>query len=144
MNIKDPVSSLMSTSILTLSPEDKLQAAKDIFVDHAIHHIPVVEDEQLVGIVSKMDYLYFLKPIQPESQEQYINDIRLKNYTIEEVMTRRVVSVAPDDTIETALGVLSENLFHALPVVEHGKLIGILTTHDIIFRLLHPKKILAK
>ena len=143
MNLKDPISSIMSTSVKTLAPEDKLQAAKNIFDSHSLHHIPVMEGEKLVGILSKLDYLYFLKPIHPDSQEQYLNNIRLKNYTIKEVMTKRVVWVSSSDTIETALEILTENLFHAVPVLDDGKLVGILTTHDIIFRLLHPKKMIV-
>jgi acetoin utilization protein AcuB len=143
MNLKDPISSIMSADVKTLTPEDKLQKVKEVFDDHAIHHIPVLKDEELVGIVSKLDYLYFLKPIHPDSQEQYLNDIRLKNYTVEEVMTKRVVSISSTDTIQLALEILTENLFHAIPVVDKDKLVGIITTHDIMFRLLHPKQMLA-
>ncbi|MFT5165751.1 MAG: CBS domain-containing protein [Saprospiraceae bacterium] len=143
MNLQDPISSIMSTAVKTLAPEDKLQRVKEVFDDHAIHHIPILKEEELVGILSKLDYLYFLKPIHPDSQEQYLNDIRLKNYTVDEVMTKRVISVSSTDMIQTALEVLSENLFHAIPIVDNDKLVGIITTHDIIFRLLHPKRMLA-
>lgn len=143
LNLKNPVSSIMTTSLQTISPDEKLKRVKEIFEDHSIHHIPVVKDDELVGILSKLDYLYFLKPIHPDSQEQYLNDIRLKNYNVSEVMTKRVISVAPADSIQTVLEIFSENMFHAIPVVDHGKIVGIITTHDIIFTLLHPKKSIA-
>ena len=143
MNIQDAVSTIMSTDLKTLSPEDKLQDAKDLFGTYSIHHIPVVEDEKVVGILSKLDLMYFLNPIHPESNEKYLNRLRLKNYTVGEAMSKGVVSVKSTDSIQAVLEIFSENLFHAVPVEEEGRLVGIITTHDIIFRLLHPQKQIA-
>ena len=144
MNLNAPVSTLMTSKIITVAPTDKLQAAKDIFGSHHIHHIPVCDGEELVGILSKTDYLYFIRPLDKDSNEPYLNDIRLKNYTVSEAMTDKVVSISSSDTIATALEIFTENLFHALPVMEGEKLVGILTTHDILFRMLHPRKALTK
>jgi CBS domain-containing protein len=141
MNLQAPVSSLMSTNLITVEATDKLQVAKDIFGTHNIHHLPVLdENEKLVGIFSKSDYLYFIRPLDKDSNESYLNDLRLKNFTIGEAMSKRIVTVSSSDTIKMALEVLTENLFHALPVVDEGKLMGIFTTHDVLFRVLHPAK----
>ena len=140
MNLKSPVSTLMSINLITVAPTDKLQVAKDNFGSHNIHHLPVIENGQLVGMLSKTDYLYFIRPLHPESNEPYLNDIRLKNYTIAEAMSKNVVSISSTDSIKSALEVLTENRFHALPVVDDEKLVGILTPHDILFKLLHPSK----
>ena len=140
MKLNLPVSTLMTIDVITLDPKDKLQAAKDIFESHSIHHIPVMENGNLVGILSKTDYLYFMPQIDPESNERYRTDLRLKNYTIREAMMKGVITVRPDTTLKAALEIFSENLFHALPVIDNGQLKGILTTHDILFRLLHPQK----
>ncbi len=143
MDLQQPISSLMTTELKVLEPSDKLLAAKELFDTYSIHHIPVIQGTTLVGILSKVDYLYYLKPISPESKEQYINDIKLKNYSIGEVMSKRIISAAPTDTLKTALEIFSENLFHAIPVVDNGRLVGIITTHDIIFRLLHPARTMS-
>ena len=140
MNLQAPVSTLMSTDLMTVSSTDKLHVAKDLFGEKNIHHLPVIDDGKLVGILSKTDYLYFIRPLDKESNEPYLNEIRLKNYTIKEAMTSRVISVSPNDSLESALEILTENIFHALPVVNGEKLVGILTTHDILFKLLHPSK----
>lgn len=140
MNLKAPVSSIMSSNLITVSSTDKLQVAKDLFGEKNIHHLPVLEDDKLVGILSKTDYLYFIRPLDKDSNEPYLNEIRLKNYTIGEAMTSRVVSTSPKDSIESALEILTENIFHALPVLDNEELVGILTTHDILFKLLHPSK----
>jgi len=140
MNLKAPVSTLMSTDLITISATDKLQVAKDLFGEKTIHHLPVMEGDKLVGILSKTDYLYFIRPLDKDSNEPYLNEIRLKNYTIGEAMTSRVVSISSNDSLEAALEILTENIFHALPVLDGEKLVGILTTHDILFKLLHPSK----
>lgn len=140
MNLKAPVSSIMSSNLITVSSTDKLQVAKDLFTEKNIHHLPVLEDEKLVGILSNTDYLYFIRPLDKDSNEPYLNEIRLKNYTIGEAMTSRVVSVSPNDSLESALEILTENIFHALPIVSGEELVGIITTHDILFKLLHPSK----
>jgi len=141
MNLQNPVSSLMTSSLHVLSPEDKLQAAKDIFDTHNIHHIPVLDNElKLAGIVSKCDYLYFLNQSDTENEKHQQNQLRLKNYTIEEVMMKNLVTVSPDDSLAKALELLCDNRFHALPVVFDEELRGIITSHDFLFTLLHPKK----
>ena len=96
-----------------------------------------MQDDQLAGIVTSSDILYFLRDLHPESRESYINDMRLKNYTAEEIMFGSPTCVSPDTTVEVALKIFSENMFHALPVVvDENQLVGMFTTHDIIKHLL--------
>ncbi len=87
MNLQDPVSSIMTTSLLTLAPKDTLQSAKDIFGTYQLHHLPVVENGSLVGILSKSDYLYYMRPFHNNEQDKYINDFRLENYTLQTVLS---------------------------------------------------------
>ena len=141
MNLQDSVTSIMSRSLKVVAPEDKLQVAKDLFGTYQIHHLPVVKNGKLVGILSKTDYLYFMHPASRKEQNKEANELQLQNYTVEDAMSKRVVFVYASNNIKTALEILSENLFHALPVMENGKLVGLVTTHDIVFALLHPKKL---
>ena len=137
MDIKQAVSSIMSTNIKTVFANEPVAKVKDILEEHDIHHAPVVEEDgTLVGIVSSSDLLYFLRALDPESKEAYINDLRLKNYKVEEIMSHLPESISSKDSIEAAIRIFSKNAFHALPVLEEGKLVGILTTHDIIVNLL--------
>ena len=140
MDINQPISSIMSESVYTVSPKDKLQVAKDVFDTYPVHHVVVMDNDQLVGIMSNLDLMYFLRPIDPESNEKYINRLRLKNYTIEEVMTKEVVTINAEESIMAALELLNKNVFHALPVMKGGALCGIMTTHDIIASLLESNK----
>ena len=126
----------MATGLYTVSPEDPISSVKEIIDLHQVHHVPVVEEDRIVGIISKSDLFYFLRSVDKESQETYINDLRLKNYKTKELMVKSVNTLASSDTIEKALEIFNKNQFHALPVVDNGILVGMITTHDIIANLL--------
>ena len=99
-----------------------------------IHHLPVVVEGKVIGILSKSDYLRLLHGFtlfKTEKSTEY-NDAIMRSLLVGEVMTKQVATLAPDDTLEMAAGFFRENLFHALPVVSKGKLVGILTTFDLI------------
>jgi predicted transcriptional regulator len=61
--------------------------------------------------------------------------VRLNNYTAKDIMTKKLAKLDPDDKINVALEVFRENLFHAIPVVQNERIVGILTTFDIINNL---------
>lgn len=132
MNILAPVSTLMTTDLITVNPGDKLSEVKEIFDNNNIHHIPVVRFRKLVGIISKSDLLSFLKGMRNDSTTKVINNTRLNNYTAEAIMTRGVAKLEPDDRINVALDIFKINKFHALPVIDKGNLVGILTTYDLL------------
>ena len=132
MNLLEPVSTLMTKKLITVHPSDKLVVIKEIFDKNKIHHLPVVKYKEIVGIISKNDLLSFLKGFQNDSYDDYMNNVRLKNYTAADIMTKGLAKLEPTDRINVALEVFKENLFHALPVVEDGELVGIITTFDII------------
>ncbi len=140
MNLLAPVSSIMTKKLITVNPEDKLIEVKRLFDEHKIHHLPVVRFTKIVGIISKTDLLYFLKGLgRDESGEAYLNEVRLSNYTAEEIMTSGMAKLEPEDRINVALEVFKINMFHALPVVKNDELVGILTTYDIIKTLANEK-----
>lgn len=132
MNILNPVSTIMTHKLITVNPEDKLEAVSNLFEQHKIHHIPVVRYKEIVGLISKTDLLYFLRGLSNNSYEEVLNNVRLKNYSAEDIMTKGLAKIASTDRIAVALEVFKENLFHAIPVVDNGELVGIVTTYDII------------
>lgn len=139
MNILAPVSTIMTTDLLTVNPKDPLKAVKDIFDRHRIHHLPVVRFKKVVGIISKSDLLYFLRGMHKDGSTKIFNDISLNNYFAEDIMTTGIAKLEPDDRINVALEVFKENLFHAIPVVDNDELVGIVTTYDIISTLAEEK-----
>jgi len=132
MNVLAPVKSIMSTHLITVAPSDKLSIVKDIFDDHNIHHIPVVRYKELIGIISKTDFLHFLQGFSPNQEDRFVNYARLRSYAAEEIMTKGLAKLNPNDRINIALEIFMVNRFHAIPVVENDDLVGIVTTYDII------------
>ena len=133
MNVLAPVSSIMTTKLITVNPKDRLEDVKKVFDENKIHHLPVVRYKEIVGIISKTDLMFFLKGLGDNTEyDDVLNYTRLKNYCAEDIMTKGLAKMEPTDRINVALSVFKENLFHAIPIVENGELVGIITTYDII------------
>lgn len=133
MNLIAPVSTIMSSKLTTLGLNDSLEQVKALFDKHSFHHIPVVDkDQRLLGIVSKQDFLYFLHGFSDANQPCEDSVLLLKDTTVQKIMTTGLAKLEPTTRVNVALEVFKENLFHALPVVEDDKLVGIITTYDII------------
>lgn len=110
----------MTTDLVRIMSSTPLSEARALFEKHGIHHLPVVDPEGgLSGILSKSD---FLKTLDHDASAT----------TAGELMSKHLAKLEPDDNIRTAANLFSLNKFHALPVVEKGKLVGILTTLDLI------------
>ncbi len=132
MNVLAPVSTIMTKDVISVGERDRLTLVRDIFKEHAIHHLPVTKAGKVVGILSREDLLLFMKGLGENTLEKIINETRLNNYNVEVIMTRGVGKLEPTDRINVALDIFAKNLFRALPVVEDDKLVGIVTTFDII------------
>ena len=135
MNLKAPVSDIMSDHLITVNPKDKLIEVKAIFDKHRIHHIPVVRYTKLAGLISKSDFLHFLRGMQRSEYDKLLESSRLNSYTAEEIMVTGIAKLEATDRINVALEVFKENLFHAIPIERNGDLVGMLTTFDIIKKL---------
>ena len=132
MNILDPVSTIMTTNVVTVSPEDTMKKVEEIFTKEKFHHLPVVWDGHLVGMVSKSDYLFFKRGFNDDTSDARVDLLRLKTRKVKDFMTSGLAHLEPTDRINVALEVFKENMFHAIPIVENGQLKGMLTTFDII------------
>ncbi len=135
MNVLAPISTIMTKDVIYVAERDRLARVDEIFNDNNIHHLPVVRSGEVVGIISKSDLMLFKKGLGVNTLEKIINITRLNNYNAETIMTKGVGKLEPTDRINVALDIFSKNLFRALPVVENGKLVGIVTTYDIIKKL---------
>lgn len=132
MKFTAPVSEFMTRKLVTVLPTDKLDFVRDIFEKQNIHHLPVVKFRTLVGFISKTDLLNFRKGLKITSEEALEEKARLKHYSVEDIMKTGIATLEPTDRLNVALQLFLENRFHALPIVENGELVGMLTTFDII------------
>ena len=122
----------MSRTVVTVRPETKLAAAAALMRDRNVRHLPVVDGAgRLVGIVTSRDLrqALFAPAVRAEG-----NDLPavMDTLTVGDVMIRSVVSVRATTTIRDAARVMHERRLGALPVVEGGRLVGILTETDVL------------
>lgn len=133
MNILAPVKSIMTSKLITVNPEDKLSRIQEIFDQNNIHHLPVVRFKEIIGLVSKTDFLHFIRGFNQNEEDRFVNEARMRAYTAQDIMTTGLAKLNPNDRINVALELFMVNRFHAIPIVAEGnELVGILTTFDII------------
>lgn len=135
MDRQEKISAIMTQDVIFVQPKDSMEQVCSIFKAHNIHHIPVTEDQKVVGIISKGDVqkLEHHFTLFNNERSKEINAALMRSLLVEEVMTKQVAKISPDDTLELAAGLFKENLFHALPVVDiEDRLVGIVTTYDML------------
>ncbi len=137
MKIKNvAVKRIMTHAVVFVKPENTMDKVADIFRKNNIHHIPVVDDSQkVVGMISKTDYHKTEQSFAlfKSGKEEEINEVLFRSIPVENVMTKQVATLDPEDSISVALSIFKENLFHAMPVIDNtGRLLGILTTYDLL------------
>lgn len=143
MNLLDPISKIMTKDLICINEDDTLSVVKSIFQKHRIHHLPVLKEGLLVGLLSKSDFSFFKKGFNESAIDKIMEEVRLNNYTAKDIMTTKLAKLAQDDKINVALEVFKENLFHAIPIVENEHIIGIITTYDIIKALADDREAVA-
>ncbi|WP_405576086.1 CBS domain-containing protein [Winogradskyella sp. Asnod2-B02-A] len=132
----EPISTIMSTKIIALNREDDLENAEILFKRHKIRHIPVVKEDVVIGMLSYTDLLRISFADAIDDTETEVETLVYNMFTIDQVMAKNVVTVPSDATIKDVAEILSKREFHALPVVDDGRLVGIVTTTDLINYLL--------
>lgn len=136
MNIDRPVSTIMTEHLQMVQPHESLARVKELLDTYNIHHMPVVDEKMVVGMLSKSDLNHFILSNAHERGEAVLEAAKLRAWTAGEVMTKNVVSISPKESIRRALEIFRNNRFHALPVIADNELVGIVTTFDILDVLL--------
>ena len=131
-----PISDIMTKDVITVSRKDDLETAEVLFKKKKIRHIPVVTGDQIVGMLSYTDLLRISFADAVDEDESSVDTIVYNMFTIEQVMAKNVISVNPETSIKEVAEILAAREFHAIPVVNDGHLVGIVTTTDLINYLL--------
>jgi len=119
----------MKRDLVTVPPGATLEEAARLLKANRIHHLPVVEGERLLGIVTDTD-------LRNATLRGAAGEGGGAPRTAGEVMTRDVVTLSPGDTIDDAMLVLCRQRFGALPVVDGERLVGIVAKADVLAALL--------
>lgn len=109
-------------SIWTIGPEEPVLAAIQLMADKHIGALPVVNDNELVGIVSERDY----------ARKVILMGRSSSDTAVWEIMSSPVKTVSPDDAIHRCMEIMTDQRIRHLPVVEKNRLIGIISIGDLV------------
>ena len=121
----------MQKDLVTIAKGERMTIAKKILQEKNIRHLPVVDGKKLIGLVTNMDIR------KAEASPATSLEIRELHYlldklTVGEIMTRNVITISPDISVEEATTLLHDNKIGCLPVIEDGNLVGLLTEGDVM------------
>lgn len=123
------VNEVMSTQVITLLVSDSVFTAKNLMKDEGVRHIPIVDENHFpVGVVTQRDIL--------RAQDSELSDdqpkLDTKSILLEQIMSKAISYTRPDDPLRSAGLKLQKNKYGCLPVMEHNKLVGIITDSDFV------------
>ncbi|NOY87744.1 MAG: CBS domain-containing protein [Deltaproteobacteria bacterium] len=124
----------MTKAIATVHPDDLVIDVAKTMQHEGIRHVPVVENGRLVGIVSR-NTLRDASPSKATDLSKREINFLLSKMKVREVMKKEVITCGPDAHVEDVARTMQTKRIGAMPVVEKGKLLGILTNNDM-FRIL--------
>lgn len=129
---KARVADVMCRDVETLDRNDQLSIANDLMQQHRIRHLPILDDDgDVAGVVSQRDLFRgaLVRALGYGSgQQQKMMEMLL----VKEVMATEVVTTTPDEELQAAARVMLDRKIGCLPVLEDGKLVGILTESDFV------------
>jgi acetoin utilization protein AcuB len=134
-----PVSDWMTESVLAVETFDSIAIARQLMAKHRVNQLPVMDNDNLVGIVTDRDirdaYPTSLMIDRTDEIDRFADKV-----TVETVMTHDVFVVQPDTSLMTAVSLLRRHRIGSLPVMKDKNLVGIITRSDILDFVLHGNK----
>ena len=122
------IDAIMSTNLITVEPSATLAEARTLMHDNRIHHIPVVEDDQLVGLVTLTNVLAATDSFLRDDKSR----IHANEIGISDAMVTDVATVDINASLRHAALFLERHKIGCLPVLDDGKLVGIITDTDFV------------
>lgn len=129
------VADWMTSNVFTVAPEDSVSEAVKLMKERRIKHLPVVKGEKVKGMLSDRDIKEFT-PSAATTLDIYELHYLLAKTKVKEIMTAGVVTTAPEAPVEEAAMLLHDKRIGCLPVVEGGRLVGIISDRDIYHALI--------
>lgn len=141
------VKDLMTTEVITVTPDTEITRAAKILIEKGINGLPVVNDDgELVGIICQSDLISQQKKfpiptfftllegfIPITSGRQLEKEIKkITAVTVGQAMTPNPVTVSPDDDISTIAALMVDKKYHTIPVIEDGRLVGVVGNEDVL------------
>ena len=127
MYVKD----LMSREVVTIGRNDNLRMVDDLMATRHLRHIPVVEDHDVVGVVSQRD-LFKASMSSTMGYGQKGQRAFLQTVWVKEIMAHPVITVSPDTSVSEAADLMITKGIGCLPVIEGDTLVGVVTKTDLL------------
>lgn len=136
MKRHEPISKIMSTHLVTVHHGDPVSKVRQLATEHGVHHIPVVNGDQLVGIISWSDILRVSFGDTFGTDQRAVDATLDHTFTLEQLMQKNPVTLPETATVREAAEILAVGEFHSVLVVHGTKLVGVVTSTDLIKYLL--------
>lgn len=119
------------TKVFDIEPEDTVYDAIEKMADKDIGALLVMEGEKLKGIITERDY----------RNKVILKGRRSKTTAVREIMTSDLYTVQPTDTVDTCMALMTDRKFRHLPVVENGKVVGVISIGDLVKAVITKQKV---
>ena len=132
MKKNEPLTKVMSSEPVTVHDGQPVSSLRKIFEENPIHHVPVVSGDAVIGIVTSTDFMRISFGEFGNQDAKGLDAILDHTYKMHDVMVKNPVTIPKTSTVREAAKALGSGDFHALPVVEDNKLVGIVTSTDLL------------
>jgi acetoin utilization protein AcuB len=128
------IAAWMKTPVISVKPRDSLQHARELLEQHRINQLPVIVDGHVVGIVTDRDLRDAFPSVfdVARGRKRRAHSGDPDAVAVEDVMSRTVVTLPPQAFVADAARTMRRERIGAIPIVEGGRLVGILTRSDIL------------
>jgi CBS domain-containing protein len=128
------VSELMTRKLITVAPDDSVEAAVQLLRQRGVRHLLVMKKDKLVGILSDRDLKRAMDPGRPKKKLLNIGGLffLLEPILVREIMSPDPITVGPDLSAQEAASIMVAERFGALPVEDEGRTVGIVTETDLL------------
>lgn len=145
---------VMEVNVISLTPDTDITAAAEILLNNHINGVPVVDNENtLVGILCQSDLIFQQKPLSLPPILTFLDGIfplrsskkieaeleKMAAVTVAQAMVKDPVTVSPDTPVSEVAALMVEKHFHTIPVVEAGKIKGVIGKEDILKIMMKEK-----
>jgi len=131
------VKDIMTMNVVTIPSNTSISDAKRIMEAHRIRRLPIVDRGKLVGMVTE-HRLEAYTPSKATTLSVWEIGYLLGNTPVKDIMEKNIVTVNPNMTVEEVLALAQEKQVGALPVLEDGRVVGIVTTNDFFYKIANP------
>ncbi len=123
---------IMTRHVVTVKMDDELGKIRELFDKYRFHHVLVVDQCRVVGVISDRDLLHNVSPFIGKASERTL-DVASLHRKAHQIMTRTLISAAPDTPIGDVVLLLLNNKISCLPVLDsNGACVGIVTMRDLL------------